>query len=338
MRRIIFTILCIFTIVLTCYSQKVTLQHNGKIVGFFSNSDGTCLTEAFEHAEEGDTLFLSQGDYYLPIIDKAITIIGVGASECAIRENFALRETIKIQAKPNSTISQINLEGISLDEVTVARNYSSEDIGEIENINIKKSILKRGFWADNYGVVIGNITFDSSKLSGNTSVYIHKNLIFRNCDISYISFSGSETTLPKYLNCDIVNYKGNKALCINCIIGQVGEGVTEYLETGHILINTLYHKIENYDPAKKCIQQDCYATEEAITSNVDEWGSNNKLIITEEQLRQNNYLGTDGTIIGKSGGARPFNLDMHIPIVTKNNFSIDQNNKKASINVSVTAK
>ena len=47
---------------------------------------------------------------------------------------------------------------------------------------------------------------------------------------------------------------------------------------------------------------------------------------------------TDGTIIGKSGGARPFNLDMHIPIVTKNNFSIDQNNKKASINVSVTAK
>ena len=71
---------------------------------------------------------------------------------------------------------------------------------------------------------------------------------------------------------------------------------------------------------------------------MDEWGSNNKLIITEEQLHQNNYLGTDGTIIGKSGGARPFNLDMHIPIVTKNNFSIDQNNKKASINVSVTAK
>ena len=337
MRRIIFTILCIFTIVLTCYGQKVTLQHNGKIVGFFSNSDGTCLTEAFEHAEEGDTLFLSQGDYYLPIIDKAITIIGVGASECAIRENFALREPIKIQAKPNSTISQINLEGISIDEVSVARNYSSEDIGEIENINIKKSILRRGLSAGGHDD-LGNLTFESSKLIGSTNVYTLKNLIFRNCDISYISSAGSKTTLPKYLNCDIVNYKGDKALCINCIIGQVGKGVTDYLETGHILINTLYHKIENYDPTKNCIQQDCYATEEAIASNVDEWGSNNKLIITEEQLRQNNYLGTDGTIIGKSGGARPFNLDMHIPIVTKNNFSIDQNNKKASINVSVTAK
>ena len=337
MRRIIFTILCIFTIALTCYGQKVTLQHNGKIVGFFSNSDGTCLTEAFEHAEEGDTLFLSQGDYYLPIIDKAITIIGVGASECAIRENFALREPIKIQAKTNSTISQINLEGISIDEVSVARNYSSEDIGEIENINIKKSILRRGLSAGGHDD-LGNLTFESSKLIGSTNVYTLKNLIFRNCDISYISSAGSKTTLPKYLNCDIVNYKGDKALCINCIIGQVGKGVTDYLETGHILINTLYHKIENYDPTKNCIQQDCYATEEAIASNVDEWGSNNKLIITEEQLRQNNYLGTDGTIIGKSGGARPFNLDMHIPIVTKNNFSIDQNNKKASINVSVTAK
>lgn len=337
MRRIIFTILCIFTIVLTCYGQKVTLQHNGKIVGFFSNSDGTCLTEAFEHAEEGDTLFLSQGDYYLPIIDKAITIIGVGASECAIRENFALREPIKIQAKTNSTISQINLEGISLDDVSVGPNYSSEDIGKIENINIKKSILRRGLSAGGHDD-LGNLTFESSKLIGSTNVYTLKNLIFRNCDISYISSAGSKTTLPKYLNCDIVNYKGDKALCINCIIGQVGKGVTDYLETGHILINTLYHKIENYDPTKNCIQQDCYATEEAIASNVDEWGSNNKLIITEEQLRQNNYLGTDGTIIGKSGGARPFNLDMHIPIVTKNNFSIDQNNKKASINVSVTAK
>lgn len=337
MRRIIFTILCIFTIALTCYGQKVTLQHNGKIVGFFSNSDGTCLTEAFEHAEEGDTLFLSQGDYYLPIIDKAITIIGVGASECAIRENFALREPIKIQAKTNSTISQINLEGISLDDVSVGPNYSSEDIGKIENINIKKSILRRGLSAGGHDD-LGNLTFESSKLIGSTNVYTLKNLIFRNCDISYISSAGSKTTLPKYLNCDIVNYKGDKALCINCIIGQVGKGVTDYLETGHILINTLYHKIENYDPTKNCIQQDCYATEEAIASNVDEWGSNNKLIITEEQLRQNNYLGTDGTIIGKSGGARPFNLDMHIPIVTKNNFSIDQNNKKASINVSVTAK
>lgn len=337
MRRIIFTILCIFTIALTCYGQKVTLQHNGKIVGFFSNSDGTCLTEAFEHAEEGDTLFLSQGDYYLPIIDKAITIIGVGASECAIRENFALREPIKIQAKTNSTISQINLEGISLDDVSVGPNYSSEDIGKIENINIKKSILRRGLSAGGHDD-LGNLTFESSKLIGSTNVYTLKNLIFRNCDISYISSAGSKTTLPKYLNCDIVNYKGDKALCINCIIGQVGKGVTDYLETGHILINTLYHKIENYDPTKNCIQQDCYATEEAIASNVDEWGSNNKLIITEEQLRQNNYLGTDGTIIGKSGGVRPFNLDMHIPIVTKNNFSIDQNNKKASINVSVTAK
>ena len=337
MRRIIFTILCIFTIALTCYGQKVTLQHNGKIVGFFSNSDGTCLTEAFEHAEEGDTLFLSQGDYYLPIIDKAITIIGVGASECAIRENFALREPIKIQAKTNSTISQINLEDISLDDVSVGPNYSSEDIGKIENINIKKSILRRGLSAGGHDD-LGNLTFESSKLIGSTNVYTLKNLIFRNCDISYISSAGSKTTLPKYLNCDIVNYKGDKALCINCIIGQVGKGVTDYLETGHILINTLYHKIENYDPTKNCIQQDCYATEEAIASNVDEWGSNNKLIITEEQLRQNNYLGTDGTIIGKSGGARPFNLDMHIPIVTKNNFSIDQNNKKASINVSVTAK
>lgn len=337
MRRIIFTILCIFTIALTCYGQKVTLQHNGKIVGFFSNSDGTCLTEAFEHAEEGDTLFLSQGDYYLPIIDKAITIIGVGASECAIRENFALREPIKIQAKTNSTISQINLEGISLDDVSVGPNYSSEDIGKIENINIKKSILRRGLSAGGHDD-LGNLTFESSKLIGSTNVYTLKNLIFRNCDISYISSAGSKTTLPKYLNCDIVNYKGDKALCINCIIGQVGKGVTDYLETGHILINTLYHKIENYDPTKNCIQQDCYATEEAIASNVDEWGSNNKLIITEEQLRQNNYLGTDGTIIGKSGGARPFNLDMHIPIVTKNIFSIDQNNKKASINVSVTAK
>ena len=91
----------------------------------------------------------------------------------------------------------------------------------------------------------------------------------------------------------------------------------------------------NYDPAQNCLVQDCYATEKEIGTYKD--ARDNELLITEEELQQNNYLGTDGTVVGKSGGARPFSLDMHLPSITKNNYTMDKNNKKVSMNVSVTA-
>lgn len=341
MKHLFLSILLTCVISLTCHGQIVTLQHNGKITATFSGDNKTCLAEAFEHAEDGDTLFLSKGNYFnTPIINKSIAIIGVDASECFLfQEERVLGDGFKmtIDPQPNITISNIIIEGVTIaNELYINSTSNKEKL--IKNIHIRKSILYGGIWAghDVNDGGIENATFESCKISRTDFQGTTKYLTFRNCEIASCEYTHS-TTLPKLLNCDIIVLDNSNVLCINCIIGQVGKGITSYLDDETILINTLYHRLANYDPAKKCLVQDCYATENELAKDVDEWGSKNKLIITEEELLQNNYLGTDGTVVGKSGGARPYSLDMHLPAITKNKLVMDNKKKKVSINVSVTA-
>lgn len=329
MRQILFIISCFFALAMPCQGQMIVLQHNGMIANTYT---GDSLPKAIESAAEGDTLYLSEGHYYqMPTIDKSIAIIGVGASKCTISNEGP---HIYIQPKTNGSIKQITIEGVTLNvELCLDGNIGDK----IENINITKSVL-HGFFSG-INTTIENATFESCNLLSKSCFQGElKNLNFRNCEISYGEFLES-SSLAKVTNCDIVVVSGaSNILCINSIIGQVGLNATEYLSENNILINTLYQKFSNYDPAKNCVVQDCYTTENTLTKGVgDEWGSNNKLTITEEELRQNNYLGSDSTIIGKSGGGRPFSLDMHLPAITKSKYTMDNSNKKVSINVTVTA-
>lgn len=331
MKHILLSILFSFAAALTCHGQMVMLQHNGKITATFSDDASTCLPKAFEQAEDGDTLFLSKGHYWnAPTINKSITIIGVGASECTLQNSLY---GINITPEPNITISNINIEGVTITgQFYLGTSYSGEE-RKIENITVKKSNIGGIF---TFNIEIENATFESCKISNTTCIQGHvKYLTFKNSEIDFLQSTFSTIALPKFLNCNIIKEVGTDALFVNCIIAIAGRNVTSYLGEGNILINTLYHRLPNYDPAQNCLVQDCYATEKEIGTYKD--ARDNELLITEEELQQNNYLGTDGTVVGKSGGARPFSLDMHLPSITKNNYTMDKNNKKVSMNVSVTA-
>lgn len=137
MKHILLSILFSFAAALTCHGQMVMLQHNGKITATFSDDASTCLPEAFEQAEDGDTLFLSKGHYWnAPTINKSITIIGVGASECTLQNSLY---GINITPEPNITISNINIEGVTITgQFYLGTSYSGEE-RKIENITVKKS-------------------------------------------------------------------------------------------------------------------------------------------------------------------------------------------------------
>lgn len=333
MKHLFITILLTFVVSLACHGQIVTLQHNGKVVDTFSGDNKTCLAKAFEHAEDGDTLFLSKGDYFnTPTIDKSIAIIGVGASECFLwQKDKSGSNSLTIAPSSDSAISQVTIEGVTIGNLDLEKNV---------NFSIKKANIEYISARD----VEGNIekaTFESCKISRTICTYNGvKYLTFRNCEIAACYYISSNTTLPKFINCDIIKlegstyYGGSKILCVNCIIGEVEHEKGPMISEETILINTLYQKSTDFDLSKKCLMQDCYATENGLITDKE---STKKLAITEEELRQNNYLGTDGTVIGKSGGARPFSQDMHLPTITKNNYVMDKNKKKVSLNVSVTA-
>lgn len=336
MKHLFISILLTFVVSLACHGQIVTLQHNGKIVGTFSGDNKTCLAKAFEHAEDGDTLFLSKGDYFnTPTIDKSIAIIGVGASECFLWQgDKSSSNSLTIAPSSDNTISQVTIEGVTTEflHLKAAKNFN------LKKANIVDAYL--GYLNDAEGS-IEKATFESCKISRGAWVYSKiKYLTFRNCEIAYFDGIFTNTTLPKFINCDIISlagsayYGSSEIVCVNCIIGEIEHEKSTIIGKGTILINTLYQKSTDFDLSKECLMQDCYATENGLITDKE---STKKLAITEEELRQNNYLGTDGTVIGKSGGARPFSQDMHLPTITKNNYVMDKNKKKVSLNVSVTA-
>lgn len=84
MKHIILSIICILgTFISQCYAKEtatVALVHNGAIVKTYTgpSDKNNCLKEALEDAEEGDSIFLGYGVFYLQKIDKSIAIIGMG--------------------------------------------------------------------------------------------------------------------------------------------------------------------------------------------------------------------------------------------------------------------
>lgn len=346
MKHIILSIICILgTFISQCYAKEtatVALVHNGAIVKTYTgpSDKNNCLKEALEDAEEGDSIFLGYGVFYLQKIDKSIAIIGMGGYN-RFGENTTIQSDeykLSIQPKENSTIS-VRLEGIYFGYGNYNISCSIPNGGKIKDLYFKKCVTHGiflegvGKYSDTSGE-LGNVTFESCNNQNHTVIYSAKNITFRNCLITdYIAYSGYNLSVLQ--NCNIVNLK-SQAICVNCIIGQVGEGIEDYLDSGAHLVNCLYHKLENYDPMQNCTLQDCYATEEALVKNVTEYGGGS-FVITEDELVKNKYIGTDGTVVGTSGGAQPYSLNMHLPEISINSTKIDNVNKKATINVNVTA-
>ena len=90
---------------------------------------------------------------------------------------------------------------------------------------------------------------------------------------------------------------------------------------------TFYNGIMN-----SCKLTGCYDVNDN-TSSVD---SNS----TEEFLKENGYLGNDGTVVGQLGGTRntPFTLVPTVPRVTESSLKVDPQKKELNVTVTVTPK
>lgn len=333
MRYIITTIFCLLCSFGYCQKDEpgttVTLIHKGEIVNVFTKS--TCLEDAYAAAEEGDSLYLGKGTYYISTIDKAIAIIGLGMNYTWVESNTN-SFYINIGPKENTTIGTIRLEGINTDrwELYVGQNQPKNTC--VENLFIKKCSIA-GPWSQ---VNIKNIEIESCHLRSHTYLFTAEQYHINNCIIQNLAVYRKDNSLV--LNCNIANLepKYYDGLYVNCIIGQVGLGIEDTMNSNAYFVNCLYHNLSNFDPLEGCGMQDCYSTTENLVKDVDEWGGGN-ITITKEQLEQNKYYGTDGTVVGIYGGIRPYSTDMHLPFVVKNYVTMDKNKKKAIVNVNVTA-
>lgn len=58
---------------------------------------------------------------------------------------------------------------------------------------------------------------------------------------------------------------------------------------------------------------------------------------TDEELQFKGYLGTDGTIVGPNGGARPYNLVPAVPSLEDIKLDVNYTTRKLNVTVKVKA-
>lgn len=329
MKKIILIIICCLfsaaTTVLAQESGKIFLQHNGTITNIYEY-DG--MSKAIEAAAEGDTLFLSSGNFNSGFtINKSIAIIGTSATgnnSSTISWNGG---ESKIQTENEKTISSIYIEGVSF-------NSDLQIYSKIKTFSIKKCYfngISLGYNSSN----TEKATIDRCRISSLSMGGQIKDLTCKNSQINNANGGGFTITSCKIINCNIRRVETySKTMFINSIINSVGNGTDSYLSSECILVNTLYHNMNGYDPMQECSQQDCWSSTETLISDDDRYNCT----LTADQLKKADYLGTDGTVVGCEGGVNPYTLERHVPVITQKGTKVDLDSKKVIINVNVTAK
>lgn len=308
------------------YSGKVFLQHKGNITAMYGGDE---IDKAIKAAVDGDTLFLSKGRFNSNFtINKSICLIGSGAEAgySVQRSTFIeWNNTPYIKSEDGKIISSVICEGIGFGPSFIVE-------GKTENLKIKKCYFSNGLDISNsYKVTIDRCRLE--RISTNGSI---EDATIKNCKINNAYGQGGQTNYScKFINCNIRQVDTRtKAMFVNSIINEVGNGTDEILGNNAILVNTLYHKMNGYDPMEKTSQQDCWSTTETVIS------SNNgdmECPMTVEQRQTAGYLGVDGTVVGIEGGVNPYSLTLHAPSINSSSANIDLNSKKVTINVNVTA-
>lgn len=339
MKKILFMIVCCLmatapaALAQTNYTGKVFLQHNGNITSMFAGDE---MDEAIEAAVDGDTLFLSKGLFKSSFtINKSISLIGSGAEAGNNSQSSTCLEwsgsTPQIGTNDDNTLSSVTIEGLF-------SGLGLDIRGKIENLTVKKCYLYNTLSISNSSnsgytgkATIDRCWTDNIRIDGSI-----KDATIKNCKINNVYGQGGQTNSSyKFINCNIRQVNTNtKAMFVNSIINGVGNGTSDHLGTNAILVNTLYHNMNGYDPMEKTSQQDCWATTETVIGDSGEMDCN----LTTEQRQAAGYLGVDGTVVGVEGGVNPYSLTIHAPSVNSSSANVDLTNKKVTINVNVTAK
>lgn len=335
MKKIMFIIACCLmataqnVLAQSEYTGKVFLQHDGNITATFGGDE---IDKAIEAAVDGDILYLSKGLFKNNFtINKSISLIGSGTEA----GNDSQRSTY---IEWNGSAPQIGAEGDKvLSSVTVEGLFSGCGLsvqGKIDNLNVKKCYFPNTLSIG--GSYTKKAVIDRCRLSYISTNGSIEDATIKNCKIDKAYGQGGQTNSScKFINCNIRSIDTNtKAMFVNSVINQVGNGTSDYLGDNAILVNTLYHNMKGYDPMEKTSQQDCWSTTETVISNNN---GDMDCTMTADQLKSAGYLGVDGTVVGIEGGVNPYSLAIHAPVINSKSANVDLNNKKVTINVNVTA-
>lgn len=334
------------------YQGTITLSHNGKESFFAYNKMG----DAVEAAADGDTIYLSKGDFEGDFrLTKKIAFIGSGADYsngtgsythyCSGNIVVAMPEGTKLTARL--------FDGIYFDNNITFQN-------SIENVIFRKCNTPCDF---NINAEMGSLYFDRCYIScgGNVMRSKLKKLVARNCRISNLHMDDSNYNKVaanwQFIHCTIDpnnwSYTDNerkehyysplRGIFTNCIIDNDDnnqQGYELYYPQGSESYTAAYINCLFYKPAEgreifngATVQNDMYFDASGLGNNEENKIRN----FTKEKLLENNFLGNDGTVVGCWGGKNPYTLKPNIPTVSSSKVHLDREKKQIQINIKLSS-
>lgn len=327
----------------------ITLSHNGKETNFAYNKMG----DAVEAAADGDTIYLSNGEFEGDFrLTKKIAFIGSGAESNNGTGTYTHYNSgnIVVTMPEGTKLSARLFDGIYFDNSITFQTT-------IENVIFRK--CRTNIWNMSVNKNIESLYFDRCDLNGNPGSSIKK-VVARNCKINNLSMSGSEynevATNWQFIHCTIdpnryewTDDNGNRhcyyplqGIYTNCIIENYSDtGVCELYNTRNseamtaAFINCLFYKPEEgKDIFNGATTQNNMFYD---VSNINANWENQIVNLTKNKLQEMKFLGNDGTVVGCYGGKNPYTLKPNIPIVSSSKVHLDRTKKQIQINIKLSS-
>ena len=307
---------------------KCLLHHNGSVTLY----DADDINAALAASADGDTLYLSEGQFAGFTITKKITVRGSGQAS-------RIGGDIIVEIPDSPTLTSALLEGF----------YSNSNIlikAEVNGLQIKQC----KFNDIQSGANVNNVVLDKCHVSGRICLNQYwLGLTCNNSKISHIETNtysgntlGSGTRLTSsasiyFINCNIWEiWNGYSGADYISVINSIVRGTTTLRES-----NVSYCLIGNYNGST--LSYDAQATQvySIYTDNTSNYVVDSNTLeckFDAATLESNGYMGQDNSIVGCYGGTSPFTLDLIGPKVTATSIQIDNDTKQLSVTLNVTAK
>lgn len=317
-------------------NERIFLHHQGKVSLYAADK----LSEAMEASEDGDTLFLSNGNYgFAPVSDgskvyygakpinvtKSICLVGegedtyVGALALNLADNK--KECHLYGIKTSLAVNQ------AMTQLDIQKSYVKLSINaSIDNANIQSSKLDlsvNGWNTQLKALNASNCIVNSVNFLVVDSDNLHISL--NHCNIYELMGSGDDG--DEYMS----SFKGNIS---NSIVDHITAvtGETRYFDPAVTLTNVLVRKTsESYDPFKICKQTNSVA----LLSNDELLSKTGDCRMSTDELTQQGYLGDDNTVMGIYGGTSPYSLILDAPTLANPMLDINTSNHKLMFNLDI---
>lgn len=294
MKKIIMLVVCLTMMGIQSVKAQAAiaaLHHEGNVTVYSS------AQVAIDNSVNGDTVYLSEGMFGQFTISKGIAVIGSG---------------MKTTVSPNIYIGNAN--NVNVSNLSVVGNIEFMEGTTTSNVKIRQCKIADGCY------FLGNAT-DVEIAMCHIQVRIQPNpsstdvLTVINSKIGDVRCGGKDYGSVVFVNCNIGRIDDNDGESrnnyVNCNIRTIGYGNYK---------NCLFF-------SSWCIPitSDCYHIENILLDD------NLNCTWSDQQLKSAGCLGTDGTIVGITGGATPYTLASPVLRITDHNLEVDNEQRKLKV-------